>query len=70
MSTPALVTPPAPIAYSVKDAAAAVGVSVRKLESLIQSGDLNVRYVGSKRVLSAAELHAWIESLPYERGES
>lgn len=57
---------PQPLAYSIKDAADATGVSVRTLERIIAAGDLNVRYVRGKRVLPATELQAWIDSLPYD----
>jgi len=58
---------PQPLAYSIKDAAEATGVSVTMLERFIASGDIIVRYADSKRVLPAAELMAWLEALPLER---
>lgn len=63
----ALRSRPQPLAYSIKDAAEATGVSVTTLERFIASGDITVRYANAKRVLPAAELTAWLESLPIER---
>ena len=67
MSAPDLRAKPQPLAYSVRDAAAAVGVSYSKLEEIIKRDDLFVRWVDGKRVIPAAELNAWIESLPMEK---
>lgn len=58
---------PQPLAYSVKDAAAAAGISPSLLEQLIARGDLHPRWVNSKRVIPATELQAWIDNLPYDR---
>lgn len=60
-------TPPQPLAYSMKGAAEATGVSVTLLEQFIARGDLIPRYANSKRIIPAAELQAWIDSLPLER---
>ncbi|TFC59466.1 MULTISPECIES: helix-turn-helix domain-containing protein [unclassified Cryobacterium] len=65
--TAALRANPQPLAYAVKDAAAAVGISPAKLEELIRRDDLFVRWVDGKRVITATELTAWLESLPLER---
>jgi len=56
-----------PLAYSMKGAAEATGVSVTTLEREIEAGNLNVRYVRSKRVIDADELKAWILSRPFDR---
>lgn len=58
-----------PLAYSMKGAAEATGVSVTTLEREIEAGNLNVRYVRSKRVIDADELKAWVHSRPYDRPE-
>jgi len=58
---------PQPLAYSVKDAAAATGISPALLEQLIARGDVNPRWVNAKRVIPTEELQAWIDSLPYDR---
>lgn len=55
----------APLAYSKADAAAAIGVSVKTLERIIKAGDLNVQFIGHKRVIAASELESYVDSLPY-----
>lgn len=52
------------IAYPLKDAADAVGISLRKLQYLVAQGELIPRYIGSKPVLPASELQAWFDRLP------
>lgn len=56
-----------PLAYSVKDAAEAVGLSSSKFEQIIARGDVSPRWVDGKRIIPATELLAWIDALPYER---
>lgn len=58
---------PQPLAYAVKDAAEACGISLSKLEELIKRDEVFVRWVDGKRVIPASELNAWVESLPLER---
>ena len=61
---------PAPssvVAYSVKDAAAAVGVSLSLLERAIKRGDVTVRWLDGKRVVLATELTEYAESLPLDK---
>lgn len=55
----------APLAYSKADAATAIGVSVKTLERIIKRGDLNVQFIGHKRVITATELESYVDSLPY-----
>ena len=52
------------ISYSVAGASEHTGVSV----DVIRRGDLAPRYFGSKPLIPAAELEAWLASLPSERG--
>lgn len=55
-------------AYSLDEAAAACGVSVRTLRDAITSGDLLVKGAGPKRskpIVLAADLDAWLDSLAY-----
>ena len=61
---------PQPLAYSVRDAPAAIGISASLLEQLIARGDIIPRWVNSKRVLPATELQAWIDALPYDKPEA
>lgn len=56
-----------PLAYSVKDAAQAVGISPAKLEQIIARGDINPRWVDGKRIIAHGELLAWIDTLPFEK---
>lgn len=58
-------TAPAPLVYSKPDAAAALGISVRTLNRVIAAGDLNVQFIGHKRVIAATELESYVDSLPY-----
>ena len=55
------------IAYSLKQAAEACGISLSLIKQFVRDGDLNPRYVNSKPVIPASELAAWVDSLPYER---
>lgn len=54
------------LAYTYQEAANSVGVSVRTLQRLVERGDLAVKYIGSKPVIRASELDAWLETLPSE----
>lgn len=56
-----------PLAYAVKDAAEAVGISPAKLEEIIKRGDVIVRWIDGKRVLTTKELLAWLDSLPLDK---
>jgi hypothetical protein len=59
---------PTPLSYSIKGAAEATGISTSLLEQFIARGDITPKYVNSKRVITADELQAWLDSLPIERG--
>ena len=52
------------LAYTIEDAARAVGVSSDTIRGAIRTGDLAVRYVGRKRIVPADELAAWVDALP------
>lgn len=56
----------APLAYSVPDAAAAVGISERALRLSIANSELPVRYWNSKPLVGAEDLAAWFKGLPSE----
>jgi hypothetical protein len=60
---------PQPLAYAEKNAAEAVGISPAKLEEIIRRGDIIVRWVDGKRILTAKELLAWLDSLSLDRPE-
>lgn len=57
----------AKLAYSVAEAAAAVSISERELNRAIAVGDLPVKGAGAtgrKRIILAADLDAYLHSLP------
>lgn len=56
-----------PLAYAVKDAAEAVGISASKLEERLRLSELRVKWIDNKRVIRAAELDAWLDAQPDEK---
>lgn len=54
------------IAFSIEEAAAAVGYSTDTIRRAIRNNDLTARYVNTKPVVLATELTAWLESQPTE----
>ncbi|GAP53831.1 hypothetical protein AHiyo6_03960 [Arthrobacter sp. Hiyo6] len=54
----------AKLAYSIPEAAEMASTSVSVLRRKIASNDLSVRYIGTKPVILAEELKAWLEALP------
>ena len=52
------------LAYTISDAAVAVGVSERVIRRALASGDLTAKYVTSRPVILADELRAWVEAAP------
>lgn len=63
-----MTTPPA-FSYSVTGAAAALGISPRKLEDLITEEKLFVRWIDGKRVIPAPDLAKYVDSLPLDKPE-
>lgn len=57
----------AAVSYSMAGAVRATGIGETSIKSAIARGDLVAHYVGAKIVLRAADLDAWIVSLPTER---
>ena len=55
------------LSYTIPEAAAAVGVSEWTIRAEIRANRLAARYVGSKPLIPASELEAWLESLPSEK---
>lgn len=53
--------------YSLSEASVYLGVSERQVSRLRASGDLPVRYLGTKPVYDVADLDAFIDALPSER---
>jgi len=66
MSRPLRATPQ-PLSYSLAGAALATGMSESSLGRIIKAGDLTVRYPNTSPVILAAELQAYLESLPFEK---
>lgn len=58
---------PAAVSYNKAGAAEATGISMSTIERAIAADELVAHYVGTKPVLLATDLAAWIESLPTER---
>lgn len=56
-----------PIAYDLRSAAAAVGLSDRTLRDAIADGSLTAHYSGRKPLVLRADLEDWIRSLPTEK---
>jgi hypothetical protein len=54
------------LAYSIPEAAEIASTSVSVLRRKIAAHDITVRYLGSKPVILAEELKAWLEALPTE----
>ena len=54
------------LAYSIPEAAEVASTSVSVLRRKIAANDITVRYIGSKPVILADELKAWLESLATE----
>lgn len=52
------------LAYSPKDAAAALGCGLTHLYGLIASGQIKARKSGRKTLIPAASLHAFLHALP------
>ena len=67
MSTPRIITPIAPVAYSLIGAAAALGVSVGYIERLLRDDRLPSRYLGGKRLIRATDLIELVDALPFSR---
>lgn len=52
------------LSYTIPEAAATVGVSERTIRNEIRANRIATRYVGTKPVIPAGELEAWLEALP------
>ncbi len=56
------------IAYTWREAAAAVGVSVSTLRAAVHLGELQPGYSGNKPLFAESELRRWVEELPRDPG--
>ena len=54
------------LAYSIPEAAEAIGQSTDTIRRAIASGYLGAKYPNSKPIILADELESWLESLPSE----
>lgn len=54
------------IAFSIDEAAEAVGYSTDTVRRAIRNNDIAVKYANSKPIILASELQAWAEALPSE----
>jgi hypothetical protein len=61
------VNAPAPIAYDIAGAAAAVGLSTDSIREALRNGDLTARWYKSKRLIGSDELAAYFNSLPVDK---
>jgi excisionase family DNA binding protein len=56
-----------PVSYDYEGAAAAIGVAVSKIKTLVREGQIAARYAGKDVLIERAELEAYVASLPSER---
>ena len=54
------------IAFTIEEAAEAVGYSTDTVRKAIRNSDLAVKYYNTKPIILASELQAWAEALPSE----
>lgn len=57
----------AAVSYNMAGAVAATGISEATIKAAIAADELVAHFVGAKRVIRAADLDDWIQSLPTER---
>ena len=55
---------PAPLAVKREEAAAMIGVSLRKLDGLVSAGQIPSRKLLGNRVFLVDELRSWLQQLP------
>jgi excisionase family DNA binding protein len=55
------------LAYSIPEAALAVGVSESTIRRAVRSGSLPVKYPSGRPVIRAVDLEAWLDAAPDER---
>ena len=61
---PAELGPMKPVAYSVSQVLALVGISRTTFYALVKAGKIPVRKVGTRSFVLAKDLESWLESLP------
>lgn len=60
----------AAVSYSLDGAAEASGIGKTNISAAIRSGELIAHYMNSKPIVLAADLAAWVASLPTEKAAS
>lgn len=60
---------PEPVALSVADAAALVGVSTYQLSDHCRRGTIRARKIGSRWSITPGDLRDWYDSLPTNQDE-
>ncbi|MBM0128044.1 hypothetical protein [Pimelobacter simplex] len=55
------------ISYALDGASKATGIGSTNIKIAADRGDLICHWVGNKRIFRAADLDAWVQSLPTER---
>lgn len=60
---------PEPVALSVADAAALVGVSTYQLADHCRRGTIRARKIGSRWSITPGDLRDWYDSLPVNQDE-
>lgn len=61
---------PSPIFISVKQAAEMLAISPWSAYQLLESGQIESRYMGRRRLVSVASIHKYAEGLPAEKDAS
>lgn len=56
-----------PMAYSVSDVLKMVGIGRTKFYQLVTAGDIKTRKIGTRTIVLASDLEAWVQSLPTSR---
>jgi len=53
-----------PMAYSVSDVIKMIGIGRTKFYQLVSAGEIRTRKVGNRTIVLAADLDAWVSTLP------
>ena len=54
-------------AYTIPEAATAVGLSVTSIREAIDNGALKVKYPNRKPIIRSEDVEAWLDSMPDEK---
>jgi hypothetical protein len=64
MTCPSERRTPDPLLVSIRDMEAMLGISRRKVYELLNSGDVECRYIGRRRLVLMASLREFVDGLP------